>query len=137
VRERSLEINSFELPGTLLREMLDHDCWELMVMRSTPTPPTPVAFGAHFIGAHHYAPMIIGLTTSTSALTTAIDRRSVKRSCAPAHITSDRILLGMGASLEKHRFGASVEHRCAYAQSGEHYSQEVLAGIAAESLAAA
>jgi 7-keto-8-aminopelargonate synthetase-like enzyme len=138
VREQSLAINSFELPGTLLREMLAHDCWELMVMRLHGDPShAPVAFGAHFIGAHHYAPMIIGLdyehVRSDHSYRQAL-RQALLR--ARAH-RSDRVLLGMGASLEKHRFGAVLEHRCAYAQSGDHYSQEVLAGIAAESLAAA
>jgi 7-keto-8-aminopelargonate synthetase-like enzyme len=138
VRAESLAINSFELPDTLLREMLSHDCWELMVMRLRDDPShEPVAFGAHFIGASHYAPMIIGLDyehvrsdhSYRQALRHALLRARVHR--------SDRILLGMGASLEKHRFGATSEHRCAYAQSGEHYSQEVLAEIAAESLAGA
>jgi 7-keto-8-aminopelargonate synthetase-like enzyme len=138
VREQSLAINSFELPGTLLREMLAHDCWELMVMRLHGEPGhAPVAFGAHFIGAHHYAPMIIGLdyehVRSDHSYRQAL-RQALLR--ARAH-RSDRVLLGMGASLEKHRFGAAIEHRCAYAQSADHYSQEVLAGIAAESLAAA
>jgi 7-keto-8-aminopelargonate synthetase-like enzyme len=138
VREQSLAINSFELPGTLLREMLAHDCWELMVMRLHGDPAhAPVAFGAHFIGAHHYAPMIIGLdyehVRSDHSYRQAL-RQALLR--ARAH-RSDRVLLGMGASLEKHRFGAAIEHRCAYAQSADHYSQEVLAGIAAESLAAA
>jgi 7-keto-8-aminopelargonate synthetase-like enzyme len=138
VREHSLEINSFELPPTLLREMLAHDCWELMVMRlRDETSGQPVAFGAHFIGAHHYAPMIIGLDYAhvrsqhsyRQALRQALLRARVHR--------SERILFGMGASLEKHRFGATASQRCAYAQSAEHYNQEVLAGFAAESLAAA
>jgi hypothetical protein len=118
--------------------MLAHDCWELMVMRLHGDPAhAPVAFGAHFIGAHHYAPMIIGLdyehVRSDHSYRQAL-RQALLR--ARAH-RSDRVLLGMGASLEKHRFGAAIEHRCAYAQSADHYSQEVLAGIAAESLAAA
>jgi 7-keto-8-aminopelargonate synthetase-like enzyme len=138
VREHSLEINSFELPPTLLREMLAHDCWELMVMRLRhDASGQPVAFGAHFIGAHHYAPMIIGLDYAhvrsqhsyRQALRQALLRARVHR--------SERILFGMGASLEKHRFGATASKRCAYAQSAEHYNQEVLAGFAAESLAAA
>jgi 7-keto-8-aminopelargonate synthetase-like enzyme len=137
VREQSLEINSFELPRTMLREMLSHDCWELMVMRlHGDHAHEPVAFGAHFIGSHHYAPMIIGLdyehVRSDHSYRQAL-RQALLR--ARAH-HSDRVLLGMGAPLEKHRFGATSEHRCAYAQSAEHYSQEVLAGIAAESLAA-
>jgi 7-keto-8-aminopelargonate synthetase-like enzyme len=138
VREQSLEINSFELPSTLLREMLAHDCWELMVMRlrSDPAHP-PVAFGAHFIGADHYAPMIIGLDYEHVRSDHSY-RQALRQALLRARVHgSGRVLLGMGASLEKHRFGATAEHRCAYVQAGEHYSQEVLAGIAAESLAAA
>jgi 7-keto-8-aminopelargonate synthetase-like enzyme len=137
VREQSLEINSFELPSTLLRDMLAHDCWELMVMRLRDDPAhQPVAFGAHFIGANHYAPMIIGLDYDHVRSDHSY-RQALRQALLRARVHhSDRVLLGMGAPLEKHRFGAHAEHRCAYAQSAEHYSQEVLAEIAAESLAA-
>jgi hypothetical protein len=136
VRQKSLAINSFELPSTLLREMLSHDCWELMVMRLSDDPShAPVAFGAHFIGANHYAPMIIGLDYDHVRSDHSY-RQALRQALLRARVHgSDRILLGMGASLEKHRFGAVSEHRCAYAQAGEHYSQEVLAEIEAESLA--
>ncbi len=136
VREQSLEINSFELPSTLLREMLAHECWELMVMRlRDDTAHAPVAFGAHFIGAHHYAPMIIGLDYEHVRSDHSY-RQALRQALLRARVHhSDRVLLGMGAPLEKRRFGATAEHRCAYAQSGEHYSHEVLASIAAESSA--
>jgi 7-keto-8-aminopelargonate synthetase-like enzyme len=138
VREHSLEINSFELPRTMLREMLAHDCWELMVMRLRDHPSKqPIAFGAHFIGPRHYAPMIIGLDYE-HVRTHHSYRQALRQALlrARAH-RSERVLLGMGASLEKHRFGATATKRCAYAQSAEHYNQEVLAAIAAEALAAA
>jgi hypothetical protein len=136
VHEQSLAINSFELPGSLLREMLAHDCWELMVMRlHADASHAPVAFGAHFIGAHHYVPMIVGLDYEHVRCDHSY-RQALRQTLLLARTHgSDRILLGMGAALEKHRFGATLEHRCVYAQSGAHYAQEVLAGIAAESLA--
>jgi 7-keto-8-aminopelargonate synthetase-like enzyme len=138
VRERSLEINSFELPRTLLREMLAHDCWELMLMRLRERPSEqPVAFGAHFIGSHHYAPMIIGLDYGHVRSHHSY-RQALRQALLRARtLGSERVLLGMGASLEKHRFGATVIKRCAYAQSAEHYNQEVLVSIAADALAAA
>jgi hypothetical protein len=58
VRDRGLEVNSIELPPTLLADMLEHDCGELMVLRLA---DKPVAFGAHFVGARHYAPLLVGL----------------------------------------------------------------------------
>jgi hypothetical protein len=40
-----------------------------------------------------------------------------------------RVLLGMGAGLEKRRFGARAERRLAYVQVSDHYAQEVLAAF--------
>jgi hypothetical protein len=45
---------------------------------------------------------------------------------------SRRVLLGMGASLEKRRFGAQPERRCAYFQAREHFNIELLAQIQAD-----
>jgi 7-keto-8-aminopelargonate synthetase-like enzyme len=135
VHEHGLEINTFELPHTLLRNMLAHDCWELMVMRLREQPAlAPVAFGAHFIGHNHYAPMIIGLdyqyVRSHHSYRQAL-RQALLR--ARAH-RSQRILLGIGATLEKRRFGASTQTRCAYIQTADHYDQQTLDLIAAETL---
>ena len=49
---------------------------------------------------------------------------------------SKRVLLGMGASFEKTRFGAHVHERVAFAQASDHYSSEVLAALAADSRSA-
>jgi 7-keto-8-aminopelargonate synthetase-like enzyme len=141
VQQRSLELNSFELPATLLRDMLEHDCWELVLLRPRDgigggRPATrPVAFGAHFIGSGHYVPMLVGLDYDyvyshgcyRQALRTALLR-------ARTH-GARRVLLGMGAPLEKHRFGARPQKRFVYVQTGDHYSAEVLAELDAGALA--
>jgi hypothetical protein len=106
-----------------------------MVMRLREQPAlAPVAFGAHFIGHNHYAPMIIGLdyqyVRSHHSYRQAL-RQALLR--ARAH-RSQRILLGIGATLEKRRFGASTQTRCAYIQTADHYDQQTLDLIAAETL---
>lgn len=135
VHEHGLEINTFELPRTLLRDMLAYECWELMIMRLGEQPAhPPVAFGAHFIGPSHYAPMIVGLDyeyvrshhSYRQALRQALLRARTHR--------SKRILLGIGATLEKRRFGATTHTRCAYVQAADHYNQQVLDMLAAEAL---
>jgi predicted esterase len=40
-----------------------------------------------------------------------------------------RVLLGMGATFEKTRFGAHSQLRVAFAQASDHYSSEVLAAL--------
>lgn len=133
VRERSLEINSFELPRSLLREMLEHGCWELMLLRLADhgAAGRPVAFGAHFVGARHYAPLLIGLdydyVYSHGSYRQALRQALVR---ARAH-GCDSVMLGMGAPLEKRRFGATPRPRVAFVQSTDHYGQEVIADLQA------
>ena len=60
VQARGRDLNSFPLPKSFLRDMLAHASWELMTLTLKETGAV-VAFGAHFVGARHYAPMIVGL----------------------------------------------------------------------------
>jgi hypothetical protein len=133
VRARSLELNTFELPHTILREMLSHDCWELLLLRLADEPDAPpVAFGAHYAGAGHYVPMIVGLDYAYVR-----EHHSYRQALRQAMLRArergaERVLLGMGAGLEKRRFGALAERRRAYVQVTDHYAQEVLATLAGE-----
>ncbi len=141
VKERGLELNSFELPTSLWRDMLDHECWELMLLSlRTDTPSrersAPVAFGAHFIGERHYAPMVVGLDYQYVRSHHSY-RQALRQAMLRAReLGADRLLLGMGAPFEKRRFGATVIRRCAYVQAADHYGQEVLTSLAADTLSA-
>jgi hypothetical protein len=137
VRARSLELNSFELPRTILRDMLRDDCWELVLLRLADQPAgPPVAFGAHYAGARHYVPMIVGLDYAFVRSHHSY-RQALRQALLRARERgADRVLLGMGAGLEKRRFGAVAERRLAYVQAGDHYAQEVLAALTGEADAA-
>ncbi len=134
VRARSLELNSFELPSTLWADMLAHDCWELLLIRLRPEhggSGTPVAFGAHFLGARHYAPMIVGLDYDY-VNSHGVYRQAIRQALLRAReLGAERILFGMGAPLEKQRFGAQARAQYGYVQSADHYSHEVLATLEA------
>lgn len=130
VRARGLELNTFELPRTLWRELLDDPCWEVVVLR-VPGRPQPVAVGAHFIGGAHYAPLIIGLDYDYLE-SHHIYRQAMRQALLRAReLGARRVLLGMGAPVEKQRFGARRHARCAFAQASDHYSSEVLAMLSA------
>ena len=135
VHERGRDLNTFPLPKSFLRDMLAHPSWELMTLTLRETG-TVVAFGAHFVGARHYAPMIVGLdydyVRSHGAYRQAL-RNAILRARA---LGSKRVLLGMGATFEKTRFGAHVQERVAFAQASDHYSAEVLAALSADTRAA-
>jgi hypothetical protein len=134
VQARGRDLNVFPLPKSFLRDMLEHDQWELMVLTLRETGEV-VSFGALFVGARHYSPMVIGLDyryVGSHGLYRQMLRHALRR--ARAH-GSKRVLLGMGATLEKKRFGAHVQERVAFAQASDHYSSEVLAAFAADARA--
>ncbi len=129
VTARSLEVNTFPLPRGIFREMLDAPGWELALLRLRGRE-TPVAFGAHFVGARHYAPMIVGLDYDFVRSHHAY-RQALRQAHLRARVLgARRVLLGMGAALEKRRFGAHAQQRVAYAQASDHYSAQVLAALA-------
>jgi 7-keto-8-aminopelargonate synthetase-like enzyme len=131
VQARGRDLNSFPLPRTFLREMLAHPSWELMTLRLRETGHV-AAFGAHFLGARHYAPMIVGLDYAV-VRTHGAYRQALRQAMLRARsLGAKRVLLGMGATFEKTRFGAHVQQRVAFAQASDHYSSEVLAALAAD-----
>lgn len=141
VELRGLELNSFELPPTFLRDMLAHPCWELVLLylksdAGGPHAGPPVAFGAHFIGKGYYAPMVLGLDY-TYVRSHHSYRQALRQAMLRARrYGAGRVLFGMGAALEKRRFGARAHQRFAYVQASDHYSQEVLAALEADMLGA-
>jgi 7-keto-8-aminopelargonate synthetase-like enzyme len=141
VQARGRDLNSFPLPKSFLRDMLlprpagssplRSPSWELMTLALKETGAI-VAFGAHFVGARHYAPMVVGLDYSV-VRTHGAYRQALRQAMLRARaLGSKRVLLGMGATFEKTRFGAHVQERVAFAQASDHYSSEVLSALSAD-----
>jgi 7-keto-8-aminopelargonate synthetase-like enzyme len=137
VEARGLDLNSFELPRHVFRSMLEHDCWELVLLRLAPEhggpqDGRPVAFGAHFVGREHYAPVVVGLDYDY-VLSHRAYRQGLHRAIRRGReLGARRVLLGMGATLEKRRFGAKAEPRCAFVRATDHYAMEVMASLEAD-----
>jgi 7-keto-8-aminopelargonate synthetase-like enzyme len=138
VARGGLELNTFELPRTVLRDMLEHDSWELMLLRvreGGPEDGRPVLFGAMFAGERHYAPMVVGIDYDYVSSHHSY-RQGLRQAMLRARaLGSRRMLLGMGARLEKRRFGAEAHERVAFVQTSDHYSAEVLAALGADARA--
>jgi 7-keto-8-aminopelargonate synthetase-like enzyme len=139
VHRGGLDLNTFRLPRTVLRDMLEHESWELMLMyprEGGRADGRPVLFGAMFVGERHYAPIVVGLDYDY-VQTHSSYRQGLRHALLRAREHgSRRILLGMGARLEKRRFGAEAQDRIAFVQSSDHYSQEVLTSLAADARSA-
>jgi 7-keto-8-aminopelargonate synthetase-like enzyme/predicted N-acyltransferase len=137
VKDRSLALNTFDLPSTLFPKMLESNAWELVLLRLRPefggAPDGPaVAVGACFVGAEQYVPMVLGLDyryVRSHGLYRQCLLQAVRRA---QHHGLRRVLFGMGAELEKRRFGATPRQNCLYVQTDDHYAVDALAALAAD-----
>jgi hypothetical protein len=129
VWRRSLQLNTFALPEDFLPRMLRHEGFEIVTLTRRVLPD---AFFAARVGRDQYIPLVVGL-----------DYRSVQeygayRQCLAWAIRRAealgrrRVLLGMGAELEKRRFGARPVARNVWIQSRDSYQAEVLAMLAGD-----
>jgi 7-keto-8-aminopelargonate synthetase-like enzyme len=141
VERRGLDLNAFDLPAHVFGAMLEHPCWELVLLRlkperGGPADGRPVAFGAHFVGGEHLSPLVLGLDYDYVLSHRAYRRALLEAVRAGERHGSRRVLMGMGAPLEKQRFGAVAHRRVAWVQASDHYAMEVLASLEADVAAA-
>ena len=128
VQRRGLALNTFPLPPHMLRAVLGQPGWELVLLRLVDGPDTPVAFGVQFVGDGYLVPLISGL--DYDYLDRGCYRRLLLQTVRDAHrLGVQRVLLGMGADLEKRRFGARPEPSSVYLQATETYHADLLARL--------
>ncbi|MCP3985789.1 MAG: aminotransferase class I/II-fold pyridoxal phosphate-dependent enzyme [bacterium] len=133
VQQKSFHLNTFALPEDLLDVLAGHEGWEIVTLTLAEEPDSmPSAFFAAHIGSEAYAPLIVGLDYRH------VTEDGVYRQCihhtlerANAHGAS-RVLMGMGAELEKKRFGAQGEERVLFARAKDHFTADVLTLLSAD-----
>jgi 7-keto-8-aminopelargonate synthetase-like enzyme len=138
VKAKSFELNTFPLPHDIFARMNQCRGWELLALHVRPgaeadAPDGPVAVVACFVGDDRYVPTLVGLDYRF------VGARGLYRQCL-RHILLrakqkglGHVLFGMGAPLEKRRFGAKPEARSYYVRADDHYSFDVIAQISARS----
>lgn len=135
VHARAFDLNVFPLPRRLIDAVLDSPAFEVVLLRladrrGSPHPEDVVAFAVQHVRAEHVAPVFVGLdyayvpTHSSYQVLLLQALRSAQRRGARM------VRFGMGADLQKARFGARRERRWAYVQAGETYNSDVLAHLA-------
>jgi 7-keto-8-aminopelargonate synthetase-like enzyme len=137
VWQRSTDLVTFALPEDFLPRMLAHPGFEIVTLTLRPerggeSGAPPDAFFAARIGREGYVPLVVGLD----------DRRvrgqGVYRQCLASMVQrarelgARRLLLGMGAALEKQRFGARAERRSIWLQTRDDFSARVLGLLGGE-----
>ncbi|MCP5058957.1 MAG: aminotransferase class I/II-fold pyridoxal phosphate-dependent enzyme [bacterium] len=131
VQGRSRELNTFPLPAGIFEAMLEEENWELLLLRAAtePTGAPPLAMVASYRGRGVYCPMVIGLDyehVRSAGLYRQCLRHVILRG---RELKTKRIALGMGAGLQKKRFGARAEAASVYMLAEDHFALDVLSEI--------
>lgn len=131
VWRQSFELNTFALPEDFLPRMLEHEGFEIVTL-TRPGAPLPDAFFAAWRDTEHYAALVVGLDRR------AVREHGVYRQCLASALARAerlglrRLQLGMGAPLEKRRFGAKPIPRKVWFQVRDHFHADVLALLAGD-----
>ena len=134
VWKRSLTLNTFALPEDFLARMLEHDGFEIVTLtpKDAGAGALPEAFFAAHRTAEHYLALVLG------AERRAVRERGAYRACLAGAIARGEALglrhvrFGMGAPLEKRRFGARPVPRKVWFQARDHFHADVLALLAGD-----
>ena len=137
VQSHSLALNTFPLPDSVFRNMLDFPDWELIVLSIRPEfcgreDAPAAAMIACFVGAEQYVPLVMGMDYSyvrSHGLYRQCLRHIIERSRV---LELPRILFGFGASLEKRRFGAKPMQTCLYFSAHDTRPFQILGELEAE-----
>ncbi len=132
VKRGSLELNTFDLPDDFFEHVARDPSWEILALQPSSGKPGAGEIAgmlACFRGPDQYLPTVIGLDyryVREYGLYRQCLRHAIER--GRSHGVS-RVHLGMGAALEKTRFGARAVQQCCYGQAEDHYGPEAIAQL--------
>lgn len=132
VQEKSFHLNTFPLPEDLIEVLSSHEGWEIVTLTLADDPDAkPSAFFAAHLGNDTYAPLIVGLDYR-HGVEAGVYRQCIHHTLERARaLGASRVLMGMGAELEKKRFGAKSEERLLFARARDHFASDVLSLLSA------
>jgi len=132
VHARNLRLNVYPLPARLLDAVVAQPGWELVLLYLHDGPELPVAYVvAHVAPGHHVAPVFVGLDYRYVGSDHAYQQTLWQALVSARRHGVPRVLLGMGADLQKARFGAEPQRRFLYLQPTDSYQTDVLNQVTA------
>jgi len=127
VQKRNLGLNTFSFPDKLFDQMNDNEHWEFIVL--TPKGKPNQILGVMFCYTNQaavYVPAFVGMDydlLETYAIYRQLLYRTIERAI---ELDIPKIDLGMTASFEKRKLGATVHEKYAYLQTNDNFILEMI-----------
>lgn len=131
VKNKSLELNTFDIPKNVFKRMVNDSHWKVMSLSLKEGNNKPIAVVFVYRSAQVYCPMVIGLDYDYLEL--GIYRQMIYQCIMDAFKSGNKVVqLGFGAPMEKSRFGAKASNTLAYVQAEDNFNMSLLASVTAE-----
>ncbi len=130
VKDKSLNINTYELPEKYFDNIINNPNWEVIELRlkTQDAPLIAVAF-CYVSSTNNYSIMAVGLDYSY-VLSHSCYRQSLYQSVVRANeLKCDKVYLGMDASVEKRKFGVRVVEKSIFIQASDNFNMEVIGAV--------
>lgn len=131
VKDRSFNINTYTLPISYFRNMIDHPNWEVIELRIKPELSRTgkeelVSTGFCYKTKNNYSIMAVGLDYDY-VIEEGAYRVGLYESVVRANeLKCDKLYLGMDAAVEKKRFGVEVIAKSVYIQADDNFNMELI-----------
>jgi 7-keto-8-aminopelargonate synthetase-like enzyme len=131
VQGRAYDLNVLPMPRRLIDAVLASPAFEVVLLRLPQVAGTDVvAFAVQHVGGGHVAPLFVGLDYAFVATHASYQVLLLQALRSARRRGAGLVRYGMGADLQKSRFGAQREKRWAYVAASETYNADVLARLA-------
>ncbi|MBI1769745.1 MAG: aminotransferase class I/II-fold pyridoxal phosphate-dependent enzyme [Bacteroidetes bacterium] len=130
VKDKSLNINTYELPAKYFENIVNHPNWEVVELRLKTEDQPLVAVGFSYISAkNNYSIMAVGMDY-TYVLSHGCYRQSLYQSVVRANeLKCGKLYLGMDASIEKKKFGVDVIQKSVFVQAADNFNMELIGAV--------
>lgn len=130
VKDKSLNINTYELPQKYFENIINHPNWEVIELRLKTEDQPLVAVGFCYISAkNNYSIMAVGMDY-TYVLSHGCYRQSLYQSVVRANeLKCGKLYLGMDASVEKRKFGVEVIQKSVFVQAADNFNMELIGAV--------
>lgn len=136
VKEKSYNINTYELPQKYFTNIINNPNWEVIELRLKPeagenaADKPLVAVGFCYISSkNNYSIMAVGMDYNY-VLSHSCYRQSLYQSVARANqLKCDRLYLGMDAAIEKRKFGVKAIQKSVFVQASDNFNMEMIGSV--------
>jgi 7-keto-8-aminopelargonate synthetase-like enzyme/predicted N-acyltransferase len=131
VKEGSFNLNTFDIPIKLFKNLLQHPNWDIFELKlRSDSNPNPVAVVFCYMSSKkNYSPFMIGLDYNY-VVSHGCYRQGVFQSILRANrLKCNKIYLGMDASIEKQKFGSRIVKKSVFIQASDNFNMEFMEAV--------